>query len=145
MMGREGKSGAKGAPVQEGHEADLKRWGGVPLLTRRQRTHGRRAASRRRSGEFGAYASRFICYTESMTKKPRPLGVSRSSLRIVDLKQRRPVLTRLLNVKIPTHVQEGIARLARQLGTSKREVVIALLNSGLERWRQHAASARARR
>jgi hypothetical protein len=37
-----------------------------------------------------------------------------------------------MNVKIPTHVSDQIQRVARDLGASKTEVIIALLNEGLE-------------
>jgi hypothetical protein len=37
-----------------------------------------------------------------------------------------------MNVKIPMHEHDAIARLAKQLGTSKTEVIVALLNAGLE-------------
>ena len=40
---------------------------------------------------------------------------------------------RLVNVKIPARLSDAIARVARELGTSKTKVVIALLNAGLER------------
>ena len=57
----------------------------------------------------------------------------RSELRLSDLKSREPVSTRLLNVKIPSAVDEQIAALAEQLGASKTEVVVVLLNEGLGR------------
>jgi hypothetical protein len=56
----------------------------------------------------------------------------RSNLRIADLKERKPTTTRLINVKIPGHIAEAISRLAEKLGTTKTELVIALLNAGLE-------------
>jgi ribbon-helix-helix CopG family protein len=55
----------------------------------------------------------------------------RGTLRITDLKQRRPGSTRLMNVKLPVDVADAIDHLAKRLGTSKTEVVIALLNEGL--------------
>jgi predicted XRE-type DNA-binding protein len=58
--------------------------------------------------------------------------MDRSQLRIADLKQRQPRNNRLMNVKIPMHEHDAIARLAKQLGTSKTEVIVALLNAGLE-------------
>jgi GH24 family phage-related lysozyme (muramidase) len=57
---------------------------------------------------------------------------ARSNLRIADLKQRQPTSRRLINVRIPAHQADAIARLADQLGTSKSEVIVALLNAGLE-------------
>lgn len=59
--------------------------------------------------------------------------MNREQLRIADLKQRQPRNTRLMNVKVPEHVHEAISTFARQLGTSKTEIVLALLNAGLER------------
>ena len=56
----------------------------------------------------------------------------RSELRIEDLKRRVKSPTRLMNVRIPTTVGDNIERLAEELGASKTEVVIALLNAGLE-------------
>jgi GH24 family phage-related lysozyme (muramidase) len=59
--------------------------------------------------------------------------MDRAQLRIADLKERQSRNTRLMNVKIPAHVHDTITPLARQLGTSKTEIIIALLNAGLER------------
>ncbi|MBP1685057.1 MAG: hypothetical protein H6Q33_1200 [Deltaproteobacteria bacterium] len=57
---------------------------------------------------------------------------SRSGLRIVDLKQRPVSATRLMNVKIPATLSDAIDRLADEFSTSKTEVVVALLNTGLD-------------
>jgi hypothetical protein len=38
-----------------------------------------------------------------------------------------------MNVKIPAHVNDAIRRVARAWGATKTDVVIALLNEGLER------------
>lgn len=59
----------------------------------------------------------------------------RSTLRIADLKRRQPTGLRPINLKIPAHQWNEIARLARQFGATKTEIVIALLNAGLDRWR----------
>lgn len=56
----------------------------------------------------------------------------KSDLRLEDLHHREKGASKLMNVKIPTHVSEAIHRVARQLGASKTEVVIALLNEGLD-------------
>lgn len=56
----------------------------------------------------------------------------RSGLRIVDLKRRPVSATRLMNVKIPAALSDAIDRLAGEFGTSKTEVVVALLNTGLD-------------
>ncbi|MFN8627590.1 MAG: hypothetical protein U0587_16635 [Candidatus Binatia bacterium] len=53
-------------------------------------------------------------------------------MRIVDLKQRPVSATRLMNVKIPATLGDAIDRLADEFGTSKTEVVVALLNTGLD-------------
>jgi hypothetical protein len=55
----------------------------------------------------------------------------RSELRLNDLKRREPGATRLVNVKLPVELTDAIDRVARNLGASKTEVVIALLNEGL--------------
>jgi hypothetical protein len=57
---------------------------------------------------------------------------SRSGLRIVDLKQRPVSATRLMNVKIPATLSDAIDHLASEFSTSKTEVVVALLNTGLD-------------
>ena len=53
-------------------------------------------------------------------------------LRFKDLKQRERSSSRLMNVKIPAYVSDAIERVARDLNASKTEVVIALLNEGLQ-------------
>ncbi len=55
-----------------------------------------------------------------------------ADLRLRDLKERQPGSSRLMNVKIPAHVSEAIEKVARDLRASKTEVVIALLNEGIE-------------
>ena len=57
----------------------------------------------------------------------------RSELRITDLKRRVPTTTRLINMRIPAPIGAEIDRLADKLGASKTEVVIALLNAGLDK------------
>jgi hypothetical protein len=37
-----------------------------------------------------------------------------------------------MNVKIPAHLSDAIQRVAKEIGASKTEVVIALLNEGLD-------------
>ncbi len=72
------------------------------------------------------------------TKTPRSGGrASRAGLRIADLKERPVRASRLMNVKIPAALSDAIERLAKEFGTSKTEVVVALLNTGLD-----AASAK---
>lgn len=56
----------------------------------------------------------------------------RSDLRLTDLRGRDKGTSKLMNVKIPTHVSDAIQRVAKDLGASKTEVVIALLNEGLD-------------
>jgi len=57
----------------------------------------------------------------------------RADLRLNDLGRRDKGRSKLMNVKIPTHVSDAIQKVARDLGASKTEVVIALLNEGLDR------------
>lgn len=56
----------------------------------------------------------------------------RADLRLVDLRRRDKATSKLMNVKIPTHISDAIQRVARDLSASKTEVVIALLNEGLD-------------
>jgi hypothetical protein len=56
----------------------------------------------------------------------------RSELRLSDLKKREYSSSRLMNVKIPAYVSDAIQKVADDLGASKTEVVIALLNEGLQ-------------
>jgi hypothetical protein len=65
-----------------------------------------------------------------MGKETKPM---RSELRITDLKRRVPTTTRLINMRIPSRIGAEIDRLADKLGASKTEVVIALLNAGLDK------------
>lgn len=55
----------------------------------------------------------------------------RSQLRIADLKRRDPVPARLMSIKVPASIAGAIDRLAKDLGASKTDVVVALLNEGL--------------
>ena len=61
---------------------------------------------------------------------------TRSTLRITDLKRRQPPESRLMNTRIPEHQWEEIAQLARKFEANKTEIVVALLNAGLDRWRK---------
>lgn len=65
--------------------------------------------------------------------KSTPRTPPRSGLRLRDLKQRVPVRSCLMNVKLPTDLVEQIDRLATQLRTTKTEVFVVLLNEGLTR------------
>jgi hypothetical protein len=56
---------------------------------------------------------------------------ARSALHISDLKQRVPTRSTLANVKLPAVLVDAIERLAKELGVSKVEVTVALLNEGL--------------
>lgn len=57
----------------------------------------------------------------------------RSDLRLTDLQRRARSASKLMNVKIPGDVSDAIGRVARALGVAKTDVVIALLNEGLDR------------
>lgn len=59
-------------------------------------------------------------------------GCPPSELRVADLKSRQHSAARLMNVKIPAHVHEAIELLSKKLDASKTDVVLALLNEGLE-------------
>ena len=57
----------------------------------------------------------------------------RSELRIADLKNRDGGRTaRLMNVKVPASVGAAIERIAADLDATKTDVVIALLNQGID-------------
>ena len=56
----------------------------------------------------------------------------RAELRLNDLKRRERSSSRLMNVKIPAYVSDAIQKVATDLGASKTEVVVALLNEGLD-------------
>jgi len=56
----------------------------------------------------------------------------RSDLRLNDLRRRERGVSKLMNVKIPISVSDRIQKVAKELGASKTEVVIALLNEGLD-------------
>ena len=56
----------------------------------------------------------------------------RSGLRLRDLKQRVPTTGTLMNVKVPATLAVAIDRLSRELDATKTEVVVALLNAGLD-------------
>jgi len=56
----------------------------------------------------------------------------RSELRLRDLKNRERSASKLMNVKIPMYVSDAIQQVATDLGASKTDVVIALLNEGLQ-------------
>ena len=61
----------------------------------------------------------------------RPRIPSRGNLRLTDLKERQPVATKLLGVKIPARLFDAISTLANELQTTKTEVVVALIYAGL--------------
>ena len=55
----------------------------------------------------------------------------RADLRLSDLTDREVAPTKLMNVKIPDSVSEGIDQVADELSCSKTAAVVALLNEGL--------------
>lgn len=58
----------------------------------------------------------------------------RAGLRIADLKDRGPATTvALKNTKVPAIVADQIEAVARDLGCTKTDAIVALLNEGLER------------
>jgi hypothetical protein len=71
--------------------------------------------------------------------------MERRELRIADSKRRSPA-ARLMNVKIPVRVSDAIARLAKEFGATKTEIVLVLLKAGLEKVAKvRAADGRKRR
>ncbi len=59
--------------------------------------------------------------------------MDRSALRITNLKRRTSAAKRVMNVRIPAPLSDNISRLASEHGASKTEIVLVLLNQGLER------------
>ena len=57
----------------------------------------------------------------------------RSDLRLADLRRRGGAANKLMNVKIPATLSDAIDRVAADLGVAKTDVVVALLNEGLDR------------
>ena len=57
----------------------------------------------------------------------------RSDLRIADLRRRDSSTSKLMNVKIPAALSDAIDKMVGDLGVPKTDVVIALLNEGLDR------------
>jgi hypothetical protein len=71
--------------------------------------------------------------------------MERRQSRIAESK-RRSQAARLMNVKIPVRVSDGITRLAKQHGATKTEIVLVLLKTGLEKAAKvRAADGRKRR
>lgn len=58
------------------------------------------------------------------------------TLRLVDLTQQRKEQSgfELLSVRLPVALLRRVDALAEKIGSGKREVVLALLNEGLERY-----------
>ena len=65
----------------------------------------------------------------------------RSELRLSDLRNTKSP-SKLMNVQVPDNVSEAIAKVARQMGSSKTATVIALLNEGLDVLRETTPAAR---
>ena len=55
----------------------------------------------------------------------------RADLRIHDLEKHEEIATKLLNLKVPVAVVDGIELVKRELGCTKTEATIALINEGL--------------
>lgn len=55
-----------------------------------------------------------------------------ATLRLHDLAPRNRPPMKLVNVRVPITVVEGVERVARQTGYSKTDATIALLNEGLD-------------
>jgi hypothetical protein len=71
-----------------------------------------------------------------MPRRPQA-SVLPSTLRLAELE---PLFARhpekLMNIRIPEHTATAIDTLARELGCSKNDVVIALFNEGLDAFEQ---------
>jgi hypothetical protein len=63
--------------------------------------------------------------------KRRRVEQMRADLRLSDLAEREIAPTKLMNVKIPDSVSNGIDKVADELSCSKTAAVVALLNEGL--------------
>jgi hypothetical protein len=57
---------------------------------------------------------------------------ARSQLRVADLKQRIPTASRAMNFRVPETVADAIDQLVDELDATKTNVIIALLNAGLD-------------
>jgi len=56
----------------------------------------------------------------------------KGDLRLRDLRRRERRTSKLMNVKVPVRINDTIQKVAGDLGVSKTDVVIALLNEGLD-------------
>jgi hypothetical protein len=65
---------------------------------------------------------------------PRRKNVMRPDLTLRDLLGREPVPERLLSVRLPVELLARLDHVARTLHTRKGEVVVAMLNEGLQRF-----------
>ncbi len=67
------------------------------------------------------------------------------NLRLTDLANRgRQGSLKLLSVRLPVQLIERVDELVRRLGSGKAEVVVALLNEGLDRFEGGKGSRRGR-
>lgn len=57
---------------------------------------------------------------------------NRSTLRIADLKRHGSTDARFISARIPSHAHDAIGELAAKFGATRTEVLVALLNAGLE-------------
>ena len=65
---------------------------------------------------------------------PRRKNIMRPDLTLGDLLAREPVPERLLSVRLPVELLARLDRVARSLRSRKGEVVVAMLNEGLQRF-----------
>ena len=56
----------------------------------------------------------------------------RSDLRLSDLENHNRCPVKLVNVRIPAAVMDEIERVVRETGATKTDVIVALLNEGLD-------------
>lgn len=76
---------------------------------------------------------------------PRRGSQLHSSLRLTDLAGERPQQEKLLSVRLPLALLDALDRTCHKLGARKAEVVVALLNEGLERLGKVGAPAKAKK
>jgi hypothetical protein len=76
-------------------------------------------------------------------KKRRRVEQMRADLRLSDLAEREIAPTKLMNVKIPDSVSDGIDQVADELSCSKTAAVVALLNEGLNAFASRSEQLRA--
>ena len=65
-------------------------------------------------------------------RRREDVQMTRSNLRLSDLTTQKKGRSKLMNVKVPVDVIARIDRIHKELGATKTDIVIALLNEGLD-------------